>query len=242
MAVADHQTAGRGRLDRRWESPPGANLLASVLLRPRLRRRRRCTSAPARWRWRQPTPVARSAGVEPVLKWPNDLLVGEAKLAGVLAEAEFARRRRWPRSWSGSGSTSPGRARRSGGHLPGRPAARRRSRSTGRVLLDALLAGLAGAARRCSTSRAGRRRAGRRGAPALRHARPAGAGHPGRRGVRRAGASAIDDAGHLVVETAGGQPRRDGRRRRAPASGLTRLRGGGPWGLGLTSPALCAFS
>jgi BirA family biotin operon repressor/biotin-[acetyl-CoA-carboxylase] ligase len=34
VAVADHQTAGRGRLDRRWESPPGANLLASVLLRP----------------------------------------------------------------------------------------------------------------------------------------------------------------------------------------------------------------
>src|SRR3974390_1531919 len=34
VAVADFQTAGRGRLDRRWESPPGANLLASVLLRP----------------------------------------------------------------------------------------------------------------------------------------------------------------------------------------------------------------
>src|ERR1700730_6650718 len=34
VAVADHQTAGRGRLDRRWESPPGANLLASILLRP----------------------------------------------------------------------------------------------------------------------------------------------------------------------------------------------------------------
>ena len=32
VAVADHQTAGRGRLDRRWESPPGANLLASVLI------------------------------------------------------------------------------------------------------------------------------------------------------------------------------------------------------------------
>ena len=41
VAVADHQTAGRGRLDRRWESPPGANLLASVLLRPGCDGRRR---------------------------------------------------------------------------------------------------------------------------------------------------------------------------------------------------------
>ena len=34
VVVADHQTAGRGRLDRRWESPSGTNLLASLLLRP----------------------------------------------------------------------------------------------------------------------------------------------------------------------------------------------------------------
>ena len=88
VAVADHQTAGRGRLDRRWESPPGANLLASVLLRPG------CgpedvhlyagavalAGADACWE---------VAGVEPVLKWPNDLLLDGAKLAGVLAEAEF---------------------------------------------------------------------------------------------------------------------------------------------------------
>ncbi len=36
VAVADHQTAGRGRLGRRWEAPAGANLLVSVLLRPDL--------------------------------------------------------------------------------------------------------------------------------------------------------------------------------------------------------------
>ena len=36
VAVADHQTAGRGRLDRAWEAPPGSSLLVSVLLRPSL--------------------------------------------------------------------------------------------------------------------------------------------------------------------------------------------------------------
>ncbi len=89
VVVADHQTAGRGRLDRRWESPPGANLLASVLLRPggdgtdvHL-----CTGALA---LAAADACREVAGVEPALKWPNDLLVGDLKLAGVLAEAEFS--------------------------------------------------------------------------------------------------------------------------------------------------------
>jgi BirA family biotin operon repressor/biotin-[acetyl-CoA-carboxylase] ligase len=89
VAVADHQTAGRGRLDRRWESPPGANLLASVLLRPDIDGRdvHLCAGAVA---LAGADACREVAGVEPVLKWPNDLLLGGAKLAGVLAEAEFA--------------------------------------------------------------------------------------------------------------------------------------------------------
>ncbi len=89
VAVADHQTAGRGRLDRRWESPPGANLLASVLLRPGLAGDdvHLCAGAVA---LAAADACGTVAGVEPMLKWPNDLLVGGAKLAGVLAEAEFA--------------------------------------------------------------------------------------------------------------------------------------------------------
>jgi BirA family biotin operon repressor/biotin-[acetyl-CoA-carboxylase] ligase len=89
VAVADHQTAGRGRLDRRWESPPGANLLASVLLRPGCEGGdvHLCAGAVAL----AGADACRAvAGVEPVLKWPNDLLLDGAKLAGVLAEAEFA--------------------------------------------------------------------------------------------------------------------------------------------------------
>jgi BirA family biotin operon repressor/biotin-[acetyl-CoA-carboxylase] ligase len=89
VAVADHQTAGRGRLDRRWESPPGANVLASVLLRPRCGAEdvHLCAGAVA---LAGADACREVAGVEPVLKWPNDLLLDGAKLAGVLAEAEFA--------------------------------------------------------------------------------------------------------------------------------------------------------
>jgi BirA family biotin operon repressor/biotin-[acetyl-CoA-carboxylase] ligase len=89
VAVADHQTAGRGRLDRRWESPPGANLLASVLLRPECGPGdvHLCAGAVA---LAGADACRQVAGVEPELKWPNDLLLDGAKLAGVLAEAEFS--------------------------------------------------------------------------------------------------------------------------------------------------------
>ncbi len=87
VAVAEHQSAGRGRFDRRWESPPGASLLASVLFRPEFdsTELHLCTAAMA---LAAAEACRREAGVGPVLKWPNDLLVGEAKLAGVLAETE----------------------------------------------------------------------------------------------------------------------------------------------------------
>jgi BirA family transcriptional regulator, biotin operon repressor / biotin---[acetyl-CoA-carboxylase] ligase len=88
VAVAEHQTAGRGRLDRRWESPPGANLLASVLLRPRCEADDLHLSSGA-VALAAADACAELTDVEPVLKWPNDLLVGGSKLAGVLAESEF---------------------------------------------------------------------------------------------------------------------------------------------------------
>jgi BirA family biotin operon repressor/biotin-[acetyl-CoA-carboxylase] ligase len=88
VAVADHQWAGRGRLDRRWESPPGSSLLTSILFRPTFdpAELHLCTAAVA---LAAAEACRRVAGVGPVIKWPNDLLVGEAKLAGVLAEADF---------------------------------------------------------------------------------------------------------------------------------------------------------
>ena len=88
VAVAAHQSAGRGRLNRRWEAPPGASLLVSVLFRPDIdpAELHLCTAAMA---LAAAEACRRVAGVGPVLKWPNDVLVAEEKLAGVLAEAVF---------------------------------------------------------------------------------------------------------------------------------------------------------
>lgn len=86
VAVADHQTAGRGRLNRTWEAPPGANLLVSILLRPVLPtdRLHLVTAAVGLAAAEAAESVA---AVVPDLKWPNDLLVGDAKLGGILAES-----------------------------------------------------------------------------------------------------------------------------------------------------------
>ena len=85
VAVAGHQHAGRGRLGRSWEAPPGTGLLLSVLLRPSLDPEdlHLVTLAVAL----AARSVCLSVGVEPSLKWPNDLVVGDRKLAGILAES-----------------------------------------------------------------------------------------------------------------------------------------------------------
>ncbi len=80
---ADHQTAGRGRLDRTWEAPPGANLLVSFLFRDVPGDPHVLTQAVAM----AARDVVRGHGVDAVMKWPNDLLVGTRKIAGVLAQA-----------------------------------------------------------------------------------------------------------------------------------------------------------
>ncbi|MFF8193788.1 biotin--[acetyl-CoA-carboxylase] ligase [Streptomyces bobili] len=90
VLVAEEQTSGRGRLDRRWTAPPRSGLFFSVLLRP--------AEVPvARWGWLPlltgvavATGLSRAAGVDTALKWPNDLLVTvggeERKAGGILAE------------------------------------------------------------------------------------------------------------------------------------------------------------
>jgi len=79
VIVADHQTAGRGRLGRRWVAEPGSALLASILLRPTSADAQLAVAAVA---------CAASAVTGAGIKWPNDLVAPDnRKLAGVLAES-----------------------------------------------------------------------------------------------------------------------------------------------------------
>jgi len=85
VIVAEHQTAGRGRLDRTWEAPRGSGLVMSALVRPH-------GLDPVAWPWIPlMTGVAvadavRDAGLAPSLKWPNDVEIDGRKLAGILVE------------------------------------------------------------------------------------------------------------------------------------------------------------
>jgi BirA family transcriptional regulator, biotin operon repressor / biotin---[acetyl-CoA-carboxylase] ligase len=86
VLAAEEQRAGRGRMGRTWTSPPCAALTVSVLLKPAV--------PPARRGWLPlltgvavATAVMQVTGVETRIKWPNDLLAADAKLAGILAEA-----------------------------------------------------------------------------------------------------------------------------------------------------------
>jgi BirA family transcriptional regulator, biotin operon repressor / biotin---[acetyl-CoA-carboxylase] ligase len=76
VVIADHQTAGRGRLEHRWEAPPGTALLVSFVLEPNPLLSLAAGVA-----------AAEACGQGVRLKWPNDLLLGGRKVGGILVEA-----------------------------------------------------------------------------------------------------------------------------------------------------------
>jgi BirA family biotin operon repressor/biotin-[acetyl-CoA-carboxylase] ligase len=84
VVAARHQTAGRGRRGTTWVSPPGAGLYLSYIARPRDARRIQLITLAAGVAVRDG--IVSATGLQPDLKWPNDLLVGRKKLAGILAE------------------------------------------------------------------------------------------------------------------------------------------------------------
>jgi BirA family biotin operon repressor/biotin-[acetyl-CoA-carboxylase] ligase len=88
LVVADEQRAGRGRRGKTWVSPAGANLLFSVLLRPRM-------TSQDLFMFTMVFALATLEGIGEVtgltggIKWPNDLFIGEKKVGGMLTECVF---------------------------------------------------------------------------------------------------------------------------------------------------------
>jgi BirA family transcriptional regulator, biotin operon repressor / biotin---[acetyl-CoA-carboxylase] ligase len=85
LIVADAQTLGRGRRGRTWHSPPGRNIHASLILRPKL-----APSQAPQVTLMAAVALARtlevSAALDAKIKWPNDVMVGGKKIAGILTE------------------------------------------------------------------------------------------------------------------------------------------------------------
>ena len=90
VAVAEEQTEGRGRLGRSWEAPEGTSVLVSVLLLPAVQAARLpelslvAGGAVAE-------AIAEVTGIEPTIKFPNDVLIAGRKVAGILAESSEGR-------------------------------------------------------------------------------------------------------------------------------------------------------
>jgi len=87
--VADYQRAGRGRQGRAWLATPGVALLLSVVFRD-------AAATPVPWRWTSLASVALAEAIEailpglrPAIKWPNDVLLNDRKVAGILAETSW---------------------------------------------------------------------------------------------------------------------------------------------------------
>ena len=86
VVATDFQTAGKGRMDRSWEAKPGSSVMASILLRPQF-----SESSGIGWlSLLTALAISRSIsalGPKPLIKWPNDVLIADKKVSGILAEA-----------------------------------------------------------------------------------------------------------------------------------------------------------
>ena len=90
VAVAEEQTEGRGRLGRAWHAPRGTSVLASVLLRPNVPAPRLPELSIVAGR-AVAAALESETGVAGTIKFPNDVLIGDRKVAGILAEASEGR-------------------------------------------------------------------------------------------------------------------------------------------------------
>ena len=88
LVVANAQTAGRGRKGRVWQSPPGKNLYFSLLLREGILPQKAAMLTLVMGLSVQEA-ITKHCGAETAIKWPNDIVLGDKKLAGILTEMHF---------------------------------------------------------------------------------------------------------------------------------------------------------
>lgn len=85
VIIAESQTKGRGRLDRSWHSPAGGNIYTSVILRPKMAPQAASTITLAA-AIALAEAIEDTTGTRPSVKWPNDILINNKKVAGILTE------------------------------------------------------------------------------------------------------------------------------------------------------------
>jgi len=86
LVLADYQTAGRGRMARRWWAPPGSSLLMSVLFRPTFLAPHQAQRLTMLCSLALVEAIAEVTGLSAGVKWPNDVVIGERKVCGILTE------------------------------------------------------------------------------------------------------------------------------------------------------------
>jgi BirA family biotin operon repressor/biotin-[acetyl-CoA-carboxylase] ligase len=87
LVVADSQSAGRGRLGRHWVTVPGAALAFSLVLRPNLGEKDYLALFSPLAGLAVSLALEKTYGLQPAIKWPNDVLLSRKKVAGILAES-----------------------------------------------------------------------------------------------------------------------------------------------------------
>jgi BirA family biotin operon repressor/biotin-[acetyl-CoA-carboxylase] ligase len=87
VVIADQQTLGRGRLGREWFSSPKSSILLSIILYPKLEYLPRLTMAACLAVVRS---IEKLTGLEPTIKWPNDVLIDGKKVSGILIESDIS--------------------------------------------------------------------------------------------------------------------------------------------------------
>jgi len=90
LVIADHQSAGRGRVDRKWVTNPGAALAFSLILRPRASELSCLSFFSPLGALAIRAALERIYHLAPEIKWPNDVLMNRKKLAGILVENVWA--------------------------------------------------------------------------------------------------------------------------------------------------------